>query len=248
MSEPTRTTERDPADRICLALDIHDDSEILRLVAELKDLVGYFKLNSAFTLHGPPLVKAMLSQGARIFLDLKLHDIPNTLAGYGEAVTRLGVHIVTVHIGGGRQMLASFTRSADVTAASLGVRRPRLVGITLLTSIDQDILNHEMNVPGLVEDEVLRRGRVAAECGLDGIVCSAGELEAVRAHLPRDFFYVTPGVRPAGHDGDDHRRVHTYSDALRAGSRLLVVGRTVLGSADPRTALRALHNEIQLEA
>jgi orotidine-5'-phosphate decarboxylase len=235
------------SDRLCLALDVHDDQEILRVVDELKDLVGCFKLNSAFTLFGPALVREILSRGAKVFLDLKLHDIPNTLAGYGDAVVRLGVHIVTVHVDGGTQMLQDFVRSADHRARQLGVPRPRLIGISLLTSIDQATMNHELNVPGSLEDEVLRRGILAAQAGLDGMVCSAAELAVVKPHLPCSFYYVTPGVRPAGAGGDDHKRIVSYTQALRAGSDLLVIGRTVLGAPDPRAALRAVHDTIASE-
>lgn len=238
----------DPKQRICLALDLHDDAEILKIVDEYKDVVGYFKLNSAFTLFGPPLVRAIKAKGVKIFLDAKLHDIPNTLKGYGEAVTRLGVDIVTVHVAGGREMLTSFVRSAAGTAKELGVPRPHLIGITLMTSIDQQTLTDDLNVASTIEAEVLRRGRIAAASGLDGLVCSAGELDAIRPHLPPDFFYVTPGVRGDANHGDDHKRVHTYADALRSGSRLLVVGRSILTSGDPRRALLDLHEEIQSAA
>ncbi|MFM0170599.1 orotidine-5'-phosphate decarboxylase [Paraburkholderia sediminicola] len=230
-----------PKDRICLAMDIHDEEAILRAVDNLGDLVGYFKLNSAFTLYGPELVKKILDKGAKIFLDLKLHDIPNTLAGYGDAVTRLGVHVVTVHVSGGSEMLRELVKSAERTAAQLGMARPQFIGITLMTSISQDILNNEINVQGSIEDEVLRKARMAAEAGLNGIVCSVGELDHVRQYLPQDFVYVTPGVRPAGASHHDHQRVYTYSEAIKAGSSLLVVGRTVLTAKDPRTALLDLH-------
>jgi orotidine-5'-phosphate decarboxylase len=229
-----------PKERICLAMDFHDEREILKTVDDLGDLVGYVKLNSAFTLHGPALVQKILAKGAKVFLDLKLHDIPNTLSGYGDAVTRLGVHIVTTHVSGGSLMLGELVKSADKTAKELGVARPKFIGITLLTSISQSILNEEMNVAGSVQDEVLRKARMAAEAGLDGMVCSVGELDHIRAHLPTDFMYVTPGVRPAGASHDDHQRVYTYEEAAKAGSSLLVVGRSVLSGKDPRATLTDL--------
>lgn len=237
-------TTDNPKDRICVALDFHDEAAILRTVDQLGDLVGYFKLNSAFTLFGPALVRKILDKGAKIFLDLKLHDIPNTLAGYGDAVTRLGVHIVTVHVSGGSQMLGELLRAADHTAHELDVARPKFIGITLMTSISQRILNEEMNVQGSIENEVLRKAKLAVQAGLDGMVCSVGELDYIRPHLPADFLYVTPGVRPAGASHDDHLRAHTYAEAARAGSRLLVVGRTVLQGPEPRAALMELHREL----
>jgi orotidine-5'-phosphate decarboxylase len=230
-----------PKERICLAIDFHDEKEILHTVDQLGDLVEYVKLNSAFTLHGSVLIKKILAKGVKIFLDLKLHDIPNTLAGYGDAVTRLGVHIVTVHVSGGSLMLGELVKSADRTAKALGIERPKFIGITLLTSISQKILNDEMNVQGSIQDEVLRKAQMAVEAGLNGIVCSVGELSYIRSFLPADFIFVTPGVRPAGANHDDHKRVYTYDEAATAGSNLLVVGRSVLSSNDPRAALLSLH-------
>lgn len=234
-------------ERISLALDLHDEERIVAAVDELSDLVGYFKLNSAFTLFGPPLVRRILDRGAKVFLDLKLHDIPNTLAGYGEAVTQLGVHIVTTHVAGGAEMLKEFARSVEATARRLDKQPPKLIGITVMTSIGQAALNQEVGVPGKLEDEVLRKALIAASAGLDGIVCSVGELEAVRSKLPRDFCYVTPGVRPSGGSGHDHQRVYSYEQAAAAGSSLLVVGRSILNEKDPRSALLALHSALQGE-
>ncbi|MET7356180.1 MULTISPECIES: orotidine-5'-phosphate decarboxylase [Streptomyces] len=236
---------RDGRDRLCLALDLADRSEILRLVDELKDLIGYFKLNSAFTLHGPELVREILDRDVKIFMDLKLHDIPNTLAGYGQAVTRLGAHIVTLHTGGGLEMMRAAVASADRTAAELGVERPKLVGVTLLTSVDRETLNGDLNVRGSVEDEVRRRALLAAEAGLDGIVCAPSEIERVRAELPDDFFYVTPGTRSPGTSDNDHKRTGTHSEALAGGSSLLVVGRSVHDALGPRQAAQRILAEIE---
>jgi orotidine-5'-phosphate decarboxylase len=246
-TSPLSPREKLARDRVCLALDLNDEREILGYVDELVDLVGYFKINSAFTLFGPALVKRIVDKGAKVFLDLKLHDIPNTVEWYGDAVTRVGAHIVTLHVDGGTAMMRAAVEGASRAAASLGRVRPKLIGITLLTSIDQDTMNREMNVAGALRDEVLRRARLAAEAGLDGIVCSAAELDYVRPHLPKDFFIVTPGVRPAGVDGDDHRRVASYGDAVRAGSSLLVVGRAVLGAADRRAAAREVLGALAAE-
>jgi orotidine-5'-phosphate decarboxylase len=236
--------EKRARERVCVALDLNDERQILDHVKELSDLVGYFKINSAFTLYGPALVSKILASGSNLFLDLKLHDIPNTLSGYGDAVTRLGVHLVTLHVAGGLQMLKEAVRAADTTAQELGTKRPKLVGVTVLTSIDQQALNSEVNVQGALRDEVLRKARLAAEAGLDGVVCSPAELEFIKPHLPENFFYVTPGVRPAGVSGDDHRRVSSYADAERGGSSLLVVGRAVLDAKDRREAAYQVLREI----
>ncbi|MGA4863170.1 orotidine-5'-phosphate decarboxylase [Streptomyces lavendulocolor] len=232
-------------DRLCLALDLPDRAEILRLVDELKDLVGYFKLNSAFTLHGPDLVRDILDRDVKIFMDLKLHDIPNTLAGYGDAVTRLGAHVVTLHTAGGLEMMRAAVTAAEKTAAELGVERPKLVGVTLLTSVDRETLNGDLNVAGPVEEEVRRRALLAAEAGLDGIVCAPSEIEPLRPDLPDDFFVVTPGTRSPGNDCNDHKRIGTHAEALAGGASLLVVGRSVHGAPDPRRAALGILREIE---
>lgn len=232
-------------DRICLALDIANQQEILEVVDELKDLVGYFKLNSAFTLFGPNLVQQIIAKGSKVFLDLKLHDIPNTLSGYGDAVTKLGVHIVTVHVSGGIEMMKSLVNAADKTAQQLSISRPKFIGITLLTSISKDILNSEMNVQGSIQEEVLRKALLAYNAGLDGIVSSAEELPQIKPELPKDFIYVTPGVRAEEAGFDDHKRVATYKNAMQFGSSLLVVGRKVLSSDNRRAAVNRILEEIE---
>ncbi|GAA4057412.1 orotidine-5'-phosphate decarboxylase [Nonomuraea soli] len=219
-------------DRLCLALDMSGRDEILALVDELKEHVGWFKVNSAFTLHGPDLVREILARDVKVFLDLKLHDIPNTLAGYARAVTRLGVHLVTLHTAGGIEMMRTAAASADAQAAELGTARPKLVGVTLLTSVDQQVLNDELNVPGSVEDELRSRAALAAKAGLDGMVCAPPEIPLVRGVVPDDFFFVTPGARSPGQSDDDHRRTGTHAEAVAAGSSLLVVGRRILDAPD----------------
>ncbi len=241
------TGKKEPRDYVCLALDLNDEERILRHVDELSDRVGYFKLNSAFTLFGPPLVQKILDRGCKVFLDLKFHDIPNTAGWYADAVTRLGVDIVTVHTAGGIEMMRAAVKGADEAARELEVDRPKLIGITLLTSIRQETMNHELNVPGSVETEVLCKATLAAEAGLDGIVCSAAELADVRGRMPPGLFYVTPGVRPAGASHDDHARAVSYCEAIHAGSDLLVVGRAILRAADPRAAASELLEEIAKE-
>lgn len=232
-------------ERLCLALDLTDRAEIIKAVDELRDLIGWFKLNSAFTLHGPDLLRDILDRDVKVFLDAKLHDIPNTLAGYGDAVTRLGVHLVTLHTGGGLEMMRAAVAAADRTAAELGVRRPKLVGVTLLTSVDRATLNGDLNVPGTVEDEIRRRALLAAEAGLDGVVCAPAEIELIRDGLPDDFFYVTPGTRSPGDSGNDHKRTGTHAQALAGGSSLLVVGRRITRAADRRQAAAEVLQEMQ---
>ncbi len=232
-------------ENLCLALDMADRAEILKIVDELRDLVGYFKINSAFTLHGPDLVRELLDRDVKIFLDLKVHDIPNTLAGYGRAVTELGVHVVTVHTAGGTDMMRAIAESAAATAQRTGLARPKLIGVTVLTSIDQHRLNHELHIDGSVEEEIRRRAKLAAAAGLDGIVCAPAEIDLVRDLLPADFYYVTPGARSPGTDSDDHHRIGTHAQAIAAGAGLLVIGRRVLQAPDRRRAVQEIESEIE---
>lgn len=231
-------------DRLCLALDLDDRDAILAAVDELADLVGWVKLNSAFTLFGPSLAEEILARDLKVFLDLKLHDIPNTLAGYADAVTRLGVHLVTLHTAGGLEMLTAAVAGADKTAAELGRERPKLVGVTLLTSVDETVLRDDLNIDATVDEEVRRRGQLAARAGLDGIVCAPGEVARVRDDLPPDFFYVTPGTRTAEGSAHDHRRTGTPAAALAGGASLLVLGRRVFDAPDRRAALLDVHREL----
>lgn len=236
--------EREARERLCLALDLYDENKILQHVAELSEYVGYFKVNFAFAQFGPSLVQKIKDTGSKVFLDVKIHDIPNVAAGYADAATRLGVDIVTVHVGGGAEMMEHFVTAAKQTAQLLGVAPPKVIGVTLLTNIDERVMNVELNVKGTVKDEVMRRAQLAVDAGLDGIVCSAADLPDISSELPKDFYYVTPGVRPTGGHHDDHKRVASYTDAIKAGSNLLVVGRDVLTTEDRRGAARRILQQI----
>lgn len=223
-------------DFLCLALDIHDRDEILHIVDECHDLVGCFKLNSAFTMHGPALVQDILDRRGRVFLDLKFHDIPNTVAHYADVSTRLGVHIFNVHCAGGSEMMRAAVDSAHKTAKALGRLPPLVIGITILTSVSQGIMNRDIGVHGTVASQVLKWAKLAQASGLDGIVCSGEDLSHIKALLPGGFYYITPGVRPAGVSNHDQKRVFTPANAVRAGSSLLVIGRAILGAPDRRRA------------
>ncbi len=236
--------ERRAKEYVCLALDISDRDEVLKAVDELWDLVGYFKIHSAFTSHGPELVKEIIKKGGRVFLDLKFHDIPNTVANYAEAVTRLGVSYFNLHVAGGTEMLKAARQRAVETAEKLGVQRPKLIGMTVLTSINKEIMNNEIGIPGEVKDRVLKWALLAKDAGLDGIVCSAADLDVVKDKLPGDFFYITPGIRPVGVSHDDQKRVFTPSNAVRAGSSLLVIGRAIYRADDRRKAAYEILKDI----
>lgn len=231
-------------DKICMALDLHDESMILNYVEELSDYVGYFKLNFAFTLFGPELVKKIQSYGVKVFLDLKIHDIPNTVVGYAKSVCELGVDIVTVHTAGGTIMLQEFVNAAKEYERTTGQPRPKIIGATLLTSVDEETLNSDLNIYGKIEDEVLRRTKIAVKSELDGIVCSAAELPEIKKHLPDNLFFVTPGIRAYSVCNNDHKKVVTCGEAVTAGSSLLVVGRDLLAADDRIGYAKSIINQI----
>jgi len=230
---------------VCLALDLNSKQEILDTVEELKDLVGYFKLNSAFTSFGPELIKEIKQKGAKIFLDLKFHDIPNTLANYAEAAVKLDIDMFNVHIAGGKEMMQSAIKKAEETSKQLNKQRPKIIGVTILTSINQDILSNELNIQEGLKQQVLNFAKLANESGLDGIVCSSADLDEIKDKFPENFLFVTPGVKgvstPAG---EDQKRVFSPANAVKAGSSLLVIGRAILAAPDRKAAALEILEDI----
>ena len=231
---------------VCLPLDgLHSLAEVGSLVEELSPLVGLFKVGKeSFTRFGPPVVKLVQERGAQVFLDLKYHDIPNTVKGAARAATELGVAIFNVHAAGGSAMMAAARVGVAEAAAGVG-EAPKVIAVTVLTSIDGEILNRECGVPGAVEDQVLRLARLTEAAGLDGIVCSAADMHALKGKLKPGFLFVTPGIKgtttPAG---EDQKRVLSPGRAVAAGSSLLVVGRAITGAPDRRKAAREVLEDI----
>ncbi|GIX21262.1 MAG: orotidine 5'-phosphate decarboxylase [Gammaproteobacteria bacterium] len=224
-----------PAPRIILALDHDEPVAALDLAARLDPRLCRLKVGKTlFTRGGPALVQRLVERGYEVFLDLKFHDIPNTVAGACRAAAALGVWMINVHALGGPAMLAA----AREALAGLP-RPPLLIAVTVLTSLDEAALA-ALGLPGRPADWVQRLAALAREAGLDGVVCSAHEAAALRARFGPGFRLVTPGIRPAGVDRGDQRRVMTPAEALRAGADDLVVGRAVTAAPDPLAALRAL--------
>ncbi len=221
------------ASRICLALDFPTRAEVLGTARRFAGRVGWMKIGlEAFVAEGPALVAetAASSGGAKIFLDLKLHDIPATVAGAVASAARSGAAMVNVHASGGRAML----EAAREAAARAGLEK--LIAVTLLTSLDARGLA-DLPMAGHPEGIARRLARLAQECGLDGVVCSAADLPAIRGACGPGFFTVVPGIRPAGSDLQDQKRVATPAAALAAGADLLVIGRPVTAAPDPEAAL-----------
>ncbi len=231
--------------KLIVALDVETAREALDLFNALKDVAGMFKIGSQlFTAAGPELVREVVRAGASVFLDLKFHDIPNTVASAGVEATRLGVSIFDVHACGGSEMMRRTADAVAETALREGIPRPLVIGITVLTSFDDSTLA-EAGVSSSVQEQVKRMARLANAAGLDGVVASPHEVKLVRESVERqDFVVVAPGVRPAGVASDDQRRVMTPLEAVRAGANYLVVGRAILKAPDPAQAAQQIIEEM----
>ena len=235
----------DPRDRLIVALDVDSLAQAERLAERLDGLVRRFKIGSQlFTAGGPAAVEAIQKRGAEVFLDLKFHDIPNTVAGAAREAARLGVFMFNVHASGGLAMMKAAADGAAAAAVELSVRRPLAIAVTVLTSLDRAALHRELGVASSVEGHVLHLSELAREAGLDGTVASPVEIAAIRRSLGAAWVIVTPGVRPAGSAADDQSRVATPGAAARAGAHYLVVGRPITGAPDPAAAAAAILEEM----
>jgi orotidine-5'-phosphate decarboxylase len=222
------------------ALDTTDLGKAMAITAAIKPWVGGIKLGlEFFHANGPQGIARLAELGLPVFADLKMHDIPNTVAGGIRAVLPLGVSIVNVHAGGGRAMM----KAAAEAAATAGPRRPKVIAVTVLTSMDASDLN-ETGVHGAPADQVMRLATLARDAGMDGVVCSAHEIEPLRKALGPGFMLVVPGIRPAGAETGDQKRIMTPAEALKHGADWLVIGRPITGAADPAAAARAIHDEL----
>lgn len=227
-------------DKIIIPLDLDTPKKAIELVGILKDEVGAFKvglelINSA----GLGIFDKIRSAGAeKIFYDCKLHDIPNTVAGASRAIAKMGVWLFNVHCVGGFAMMKAARDAVVEESDKMGVAPPKVIGVTVLTSIDQAVLNDELRVPGSVADYVVHLAKLAKEAGLDGVVASPHEIELIRKACGEGFMIVTPGVRPAGGELGDQKRVMTPGEAVRLGADYLVIGRPITKAQDPKAAAK----------
>jgi len=229
-----------PEERIYCAVDTPDLQKAIELAQELKGVVGAIKLGKEFfTANGPAGVMQILEIGHKIFLDLKYHDIPNTVAGAVRVTKELSCHMVTIHASGGSAMMKSAVEARGTA------KKPLILAVTVLTSLlDDDLVSLGQKLP--VKDQVLRLGMLAYKAGVDGLVASPKEISLLRASLGSDCILVVPGIRPAWSSNDDQKRIMTPYNAIEAGADYLVIGRPITQSNDPKAAAESIAEEISI--
>jgi orotidine-5'-phosphate decarboxylase len=228
-------------EKVIIALDFSSAQQALRLVHELHDMVGMFKVGSQlFMAEGPSVVREIIHNGGKVFLDLKFHDIPNTVMHAAIEAAKLHVTMMTIHASGGRAMMEVVARELQ---DKFGDRRPLVVAVTVLTSFDTRAL-FEIGLERPLEEQVERLALFAEECGIDGIVCSPREIQTVRRAVQSNFKIVTPGIRMPDQSLNDQQRISTPHEAIAAGADYIVVGRAVTDDRNPRAAMQRLSDSI----
>lgn len=228
------------AEKIIVALDVASQEEVLSILDGLPD-VKFVKVGmELFYSTGPDLIRLIKDRGLKVFLDLKVHDIPNTAAGAMRSLSKLGCDLLNLHCAGGLEMMK---RAQDTL-----VGETKLIGVTQLTSTNQQTLNEELGIPGSVESSVLNYAKLAKQAGLAGVVCSPLEVKTIKSNLGIDFLAVTPGVRPQGDAEQDQKRITTPREAIQAGSDYLVIGRPIVAAQDPHGVFRKIAEEIEVVA
>ncbi len=234
-----------PKERLIVALDVDTKEKALGLVDKLKRDVKIFKIGSElFTSCGPDIVAAVKAKGVGIFLDLKFHDIPNTVAKSAIAATRLGVSIVNVHALGGYDMMKKCAEAVATEAKTSKIAKPKVIAVTVLTSTDENSLK-KIGINDNMEKQVLKLAKLAKDASLDGVVASPSEVKLIRRELGEDFIIVTPGVRPEWAAANDQKRIATPKEAVLNGATYIVVGRPVVEASDPLAAAKRILEEIK---
>ena len=232
-------------DRLIVALDVSTMDAMKEIVTSLGDAVSFYKVGmELFYAEGEQTVRYLQEQNKQVFLDLKLHDIPNTVAHGVSSLTRLGANLITMHGQGGPVMMKAAVQAACETAEQLGVERAKLLAITVLTSFDDEAWTSTGGqLP--ISDQVIRLAKLAKECGMDGVVCSALEAKMIREACGDDFLIVTPGIRPSFAATNDQKRIATPASALQDGASRLVIGRPITQAENPREAVRLIIEEME---
>ncbi len=228
-------------EKVLIALDFSSAQQALQIVDELHDLTGMFKVGSQlFMAEGPNIVREIIHKGGKVFLDLKFHDIPNTVLHAAVEAARLHVSMMTIHASGGRSMMQAVSRELH---DKFGARRPLVVAVTVLTSFDTRAL-FEIGLEHPMEEQVERLALFAEECGIDGVVCSPREIATVRRAVNPNFKIITPGIRMPDQSLNDQQRISTPREAILAGADYIVVGRAVTDDRSPRAAMQRLMESI----
>ena len=234
------------SDRIIVALDVATLDAARELMKQLGDKAGIFKVGSRlFTSVGPDIIREVKERGKKLFLDLKFHDIPSTVARASEAATELGVDMFNVHVSGGLEMMRAVAEATKSKASELEVEKPIILGVTILTSIDGLTFQQDFASNNSLQEQIVYMARLAQRAGLDGVVASPQEVQLIRIACGNDFVVVTPGVRPDWTTQDDHKRTMTPAQALAAGANYVVIGRPIYRSAEPANVLARILQQLE---
>lgn len=232
-------------EKLIFALDVSEHSYAIELVENFKDYVGIFKIGlELFISSGPKIVEDINKKGKKVFLDLKFHDIPNTVSKAAIAAARLGVHMFNLHTSGGLEMMKKCRDKVVEICLKENIERPKMLGVTVLTSLTREILRDELGIQHGLRAHVRHLSGLALKAGLDGVILSAREAEIIRNHCGHGFLIITPGIRPSWTPPDDQKRTATPKEAIRAGADYLVIGRAILSQADPLKAIELINLEI----
>lgn len=243
---------KEAAAKVMIALDKPDGAAALQLAAQLEGFGCWMKVGmELFYAAGPAVVQALKSRGFQVFLDVKMHDIPNTVRGGARSISRLGVDLFNVHAAGGKAMMAAALEgvrdaaaAGDIPYADGQQALPQVIAVTQLTSTSEEVLQREIGLPGTMQEAVIRYANLAREAGLAGVVASPLEVAAIKAACGASFLTVTPGIRPQGTDAGDQRRTMTPLEAIRTGTDYMVIGRPITAAPDPAQALNTILEEI----
>jgi orotidine-5'-phosphate decarboxylase len=241
-----RWSEAEAAGKIMVALDYPNADVARELLQQLQGIPCYMKVGmQLFYAAGPAFVRELKDKGYKVFLDVKMHDIPNTVKGGANSITKLGVDMFNVHAGGGAAMMAAAAEGVEsALAENAELKRPVVIAVTQLTSTNETVMNEEIGIPGKVADTVVRYAKLTKLAGLDGVVASPQEVTAIKALCGKEFQTITPGIRPEGSAKGDQSRVMTPAQAFEQGTDYIVVGRPITAAPNPRDAILSIMKEL----